>query len=311
MSPETVVQLEAVAFALGCAALLSLAAVLQHRAAGRVATHKSMRPALLIELVRRPMWVVGVLCDVAAYVFQFLALRRGSILLVQSVLVTGLLFAIPLGAALSHRRPSQSDFVGTVGVVGGLIVFLATADPSLGRDDPGGPMGYAVLMALFVAVVGALLLLAPREPGRRRAMHLGAACGVTFGFNAALTKASGEILERDGLGLLLAWQVWVLAGTAAFGFLLVQSAFQAGPLESSLPVLTISDPLASAAIGLIFLQEHISTGPVEVVLEICGFTAMVAGVFILARSPLIAATACDADDHTPPVEQRVTPGLDD
>jgi len=303
VSPGTVVQFEVVGISLGCAALLSLAAVLQHRAAGQVPTHKSMRPALLGDLLRRPMWVVGVLCDVAAYVLQFLALRRGSILLVQSVLVTGLLFAIPLGAAFSHRRPSRSDWLGTVGVVGGLVVFLATAEPSAGRDNPG-PTGYVVLIGLFVIVVGALLLLAPHHAGKRRAMHLGAACGVTFGFNAALTKASGEILARDGLGLFLSWQVWVLAGSAAFGFLLVQSAFQAGPLESSLPVLTISDPLAGAAIGLIFLQEHVATAPAAVAVEICGVSAMIAGVFLLARSPLIADATSDSHGEPHPVGQR-------
>ncbi len=304
------VQLQVVGLSLGCAALLALAAVLQHRAAGQVPTHKSMRPALLGHLLRRPMWVLGVLCDVAAYVLQFLALRRGSVLLVQSVLVTGLLFAIPLGAAYSHRRPSRSDWVGTVGVVVGLVVFLSTADPSEGLHHPDG-VGYVLLVGLTVAVVGGLLLLAPRHPGKRRAMHLGAACGVTFGFNAALTKASGEILERDGLGLLMSWQVWMLAASAAFGFLLVQSAFQAGPLESSLPVLTISDPLASAAVGLIFLRETISTGPVAVTLEILGFSVMVAGVFLLARSPLIVGPGGADEDGSYHLEPSAARGADE
>jgi len=261
------------------------------------------------------MWVLGVLCDVAAYVFQFLALRRGSVLLVQSILVTGLLFAIPLGAAFCHRRPSRSDMIGTVGVVSGLGLFLATAAPSEGLHQPG-PTGYALLVALTAVVVGGLLLLAPRHPGKRRAMHLGAACGVTFGFNAALTKASGELLERNGLGLVFSWQVWLLAGSAAFGFLLVQSAFQAGPLESSLPVLTISDPLASAAVGLIFLQEHISTGPVAVTLEVVGFSVMVIGVFLLARSPLIneagpADAAPETGDDSHHLQHRSVGGPDE
>ncbi len=287
-----VVRLEVIGLSAASALMLALTSVLQQRAASKVSHHKSMRVGLVTELIRRPLWVMGVVTDILAYLLQFLALRRGSLLVVQAILVTGLLFAIPLGAAMSHRRLSRQDWLGTVAVVSGLVVFLATAEPTRGRPHPSA-MGWTVLLALIGAAVVVLVVLAPPEPGKRRAMFLGSACGILFGLNAALTKACANLLDHGVERLLLSWQLWVLVAAASYGFLLSQSAFQAGPLEASLPVLTISDPLISAGIGLGFLHEAIADRPGALLVEVAGVAMMVVGVFLLARSPLILEGAAD------------------
>jgi hypothetical protein len=51
-------------------------------------------------------------------------------------------------------------------------------------------------------------------------------------------------------------------------------------------VITIGDPLVSAAIGLLAFHERIASGPGTVALELGGAVVMVAGVCLLARSPL-------------------------
>ncbi|MFN2606504.1 MAG: DMT family transporter [Acidimicrobiales bacterium] len=287
---HAIVQVEVVLLAMGAALLLALTSVVQQRAAAVVPHHKSLRPGLVVELVRSPLWVAGMATDAGAYFLQFLALRRGTLVLVQSVLVTGLLFALPFGAAWSHRRLSRSDWLGTLAVVAGLAVFLVTAGPERGRGQPT-PAGWVVLLAMVGVVVAVLVLAAPPGPSKGRGLSLGAACGILFGLNAALTKACAVLLDHGGVVHLLgSWQLWVLVASAAYGFLLSQSAFQAGPLEASLPVLTISDPLVSAAIGLGVLHEHVAAGAGAVALEVAGAAAMVTGVLLLARSPLVAAT---------------------
>ncbi|MDQ6798324.1 MAG: hypothetical protein M3011_09970, partial [Actinomycetota bacterium] len=80
--------------------------------------------------------------------------------------------------------------------------------------------------------------------------------------------------------------------------------FQAGPLEASLPVLTISDPLISAGIGLGFLHEAIADRPAALLVEVAGVAMMVVGVFLLARSPLILEGAADSGPDPP----RDSPG---
>ena len=94
-----------VVLSLASAAFYGLAAVLQHEAAVQEPPNLSMQAGLLIRLVARPRWLLGTALDCVAYVFQFLALRRGSLALVEPILVLSLVFALPVAARLNHLAP--------------------------------------------------------------------------------------------------------------------------------------------------------------------------------------------------------------
>jgi drug/metabolite transporter (DMT)-like permease len=275
-----------VLLALGAALLYALTSVLQHSAAVEVAHHRSLRPGLLLELVRRPRWLLGNLAEVGAVALQFVALRRGSLLLVQTLLVAGLLFALPLGAAMQHRRLTSTDWLGTVAVVVGLGIFVAVARPTRGRGQ-ASHLGWAAVLGLGCGVVAALIVAAPRRPGSARASYLGAACGVLFGVDAALAKATGHLLNHGIAHTVRGWQPYALAVLGVGGFLLAQSAFQAGPLAASLPLMTALDPLAAALIGVLAFHERLASDGFAIVLQVGAAVAIVAGVWVLARSPLV------------------------
>lgn len=284
-----VVRLEVVALSLAAALLYALTSVLQQSAAATVPLKLSLRPSLIIELVRRPRWLLGNLTDVAAFGLQFLALRRGSLLLVQTLLVTGLLFALPIGAAASRQRLRPLDWLAVIAVVVGLSAFLLAAMPGVGKGEaPGAAWG--VVLGSTALVVAILVRRAPPQPAPARASCLGAACGVLYGLTAALTKSSGHLLDHGRLHALTSWEPYAWAGLSGLGFLLSQSAFQAGPLEASLPLLTIADPVVSSMIGVLAFHEHIAARPLAVVVELAAGAAMVFGVFALARSPLVRPT---------------------
>jgi drug/metabolite transporter (DMT)-like permease len=284
----------AVLLTLGAALLYAVTSVLQQSAAVEVAHHRSLRPGLLLDLVRRPRWLLGNVAEVGAVALQFVALRRGSLLLVQTVLVSGLLFALPLGAALQHRRLAVGDWLATAAVVLGLGVFVVVARPTRGRGD-ASPVGWAVVLGLGCGVVAALILAAPRRPGSRRATFLGAACGVLFGVDAALAKASGHLLNRGFVHAGRSWEPYALAVLGVFGFLLAQSAFQAGPLAASLPLMTALDPVASALIGVLAFRERLASDGPAVVLQIMAAVAIVGGAWVLARSPLVLGPRATTD----------------
>src|SRR3954447_9586118 len=82
----------AVALALAAAALFAVAAAAQQRSAAAV-----------------PLWWGGTLADGGRYVGQAAALGLGSLLLVQPLLVTSLLFALPLGARWAGRRLGRAE----------------------------------------------------------------------------------------------------------------------------------------------------------------------------------------------------------
>lgn len=276
---------EVILLSLGAAMLLGLTSVLQHSAAATVDTKHSLRPRLLLELLRRPRWLLGNLADLGAFAMQFLALRRGSLLVVQALLVTGLAFALPMSARLSHRRLRAHEWISVLALVGGLAVFLTSANPRRGRPEASA-LGWVIVIAGVALAIAVLISGAPKRPGRARARRLGAACGLVFGLDAALVKAAGHVLSQGLVEGVTSWEPYVFVACAAGGFLLAQSALQAGPLDASLPLLAIGDPLTAAMIGLFAFHEHIALRPIRIVVDVVSVAVMTAGVLALARSPL-------------------------
>src|ERR1700730_8603898 len=87
--------------ALAAAFMFALSNVLEQREAEQLPDDESLRAGLLVRLVRRPLWLLGFGADVSGYVCHAAALAFGSLVFVQPLLVTGLLFALLLRAAIT------------------------------------------------------------------------------------------------------------------------------------------------------------------------------------------------------------------
>jgi drug/metabolite transporter (DMT)-like permease len=273
----------AVVSALVSALLYGLASVLQQRGAAAQPEDQSLRLGLLARLVRDPWWMVGLGCDVAGYVFQFIALGHGPLVLVQPLLVCGLLFALPMGAALAGRKLLRSDWVAAVMVCAGLAAFLTIARPASGTSDVA-PGVWVLLLTTCAAVALALVLLSNGRGPRLRVVMLSGGAGVLYGAGAALTKTSSHLLNEGWLRLALHWQPYMLALFGIAGMLLAQSAFQAGWLDVSLPTMSVMDPIVSIVIGALAFREGLASGPGDVAVEVVALIVMSLGVIMLARS---------------------------
>ncbi len=272
----------AIATAVGSALLYALASVLQHRAAVSMPADRSMRMGLLLGLGARPLWVLGIAADLGAYALQFVALGHGSLVLVQPILVTGLLIALPIGAAMTHRRLNRREWLSSGAVVCGLALFLVVASPAQGAASASPKAWVAMGLSGAAFVVSMIWLSGP--PGTvRRACLLAAAAGVVIGIAAALTKTTSRLLSDGGLHVLAGWEPYALLACGAIGLLLTQSAFQAGPIRWSLPMLTVTETVSGIAIGALALHESVDNSPGALALELIGLAAMGVGVFGLGQ----------------------------
>ncbi|MBV9412313.1 MAG: DMT family transporter [Acidimicrobiia bacterium] len=276
-----------VASALGSALLYALAAVAQQRAARDEPMEHSLRLRLLFNLLHRPLWLAGLVCDVGAFLLQFYALDHGGLVLVQPLLVSGLLFALPLGALVSHERMRRADWVGAGLVVIGLSVFLIVAQPDRGSAD-ASPKVWLMLVVSILAMVSLLIFLAQHTSGSRRAGFLAASAGTLYGLTAALTKACGNLFDQGLKHLFTSWKPYALAAGGVSGTVIDQSAYQAGPLNWSLPILTVTDPVVSIAIGAFVFGEGINIAGIAPIIEAAALIVMTIGVFQLSTSPLVA-----------------------
>jgi drug/metabolite transporter (DMT)-like permease len=278
-----------VLLSLASAASYGAAAALQHRVVAVQPDSLSMRPGLLVQLLQRPVWLVGNLLDGVGYLLQFLALRRGSLPLVEPLLVTSLAFGIPIAAWLDHRRVSVAELGSSGLIAGGLALFMAFARPGAGHPRASGT-AWAVLTAT-VAVTAALMAVCGRSgPPARRALLLAAGAGAAFGYVAALTERTGHALDAGLVHTLTTWEPYALLVGGAMTLFLTQAAFHAGPLRLSLPMLTIAQPLVAVAIGVGIFGERVASSGVAPFVEALSLVLVTTGVFALARSPVIAPT---------------------
>ncbi len=280
---------------LAAAACYGASSVLQQREAHRAPSRMAMSLGLVGHLLRRPLWLLGNLLGFAGFALQFLALRHGSLALVQPLLVTGLVFALAGAAILDHRRPSWLEIMWTVMTMGGLALFIAVSQPGPGLAR-GSNLGWAVLGLVTAISVGALILAA-RKRRQWRALTLGVAAGLLGGVLAALIERTAHLLDHGIVHAVTAWQPYALIVVGILGVVLTQSAYQAGDIRTSLPALTVTEPITAILIGQLLLGEQISVAGLAVPGEVVGLSLMAVGVFGLGQ-----AAATTLDGGVTPVE---------
>ncbi|MFC9471340.1 DMT family transporter [Nocardia sp. NPDC056952] len=278
-------EIATIVYALIAAMLIALGAVAQQRAAAAVPEGTS----LLGGLLRSPRWWSGIVGDTGGYAMQVLALAFGAVLVVQPILVSALVFALPLSARLNGQRITARAATTALILVAALALFLIVGDPTAGEDTAPFRewlVPLAILLGVVVAAAVAGLTISSRSG---QALALGLAGGALFGTAAALTDRV-VTLFGDGIGAVLGgWQTWTLVAAGLLGVYLQQRAFQAGPLSASLPAATIAEPLAAAFLGLTALDEHLRTsGPGLVVVGVC-VVVMCAATVALCHTRAVTA----------------------
>jgi len=261
-----------VLLALASAAAYGVASVLQHQAAG---------PGPMTHLLRHPRWLLGNLFDAGGFALQLLALHHGSLLLVEPLLVTSLIFAFPVAAVLRRQRMALAELVAAPVVAGGLALFLAVARPGdLPARAPGGGL---VLLTVAVAVAVVVLALVARgAPGRRRGILSAAAAGICFGYMAASVALAWHVADHGVVHALTSWEPYGALASGGLGIALAQHAFGGGVLRFSLPTMTVVQPLVAVAIGLLLFGEPIHAAGAAPAFEVLGLAAAAGGVYWLA-----------------------------
>jgi drug/metabolite transporter (DMT)-like permease len=281
----------AVGGALGASATDGITAVLDERQTKQVPTHRSaLAVGLIFALLHRPIWLLAIALNIVGVVSQIIALHFGALALVQPIMVCDLIFAVFLGAAFRHARPDRVMLIGVACCAGGLGWFLAVARPHGGTSTVSAATAIPLLIAVAALLAGCLTVA---RFGHRmvRPLMLGLACGVCYGVTAFLFKLlTGGGGPSGFFGLLQRWPLWAVVIIGPLGFLLNQSAYQAGVLVSPvLSVITAADPMVSIALAHLVLHESLAGGALNITMEVVAFVVMIVGIVTLAhRAPIVA-----------------------
>jgi lysylphosphatidylglycerol synthetase-like protein (DUF2156 family) len=274
--------------ALSAAALFAVATALQHRSAGLV-TGAGPLPTrglsrFVYQTVRHPLWIVGSVADLGGLGLHALALRDGPLTLVQPLLVTGVVFALPLRQLIEGLRPRRDELRWAVMLAVGLVLFLAISTPAKGAAQGADPIPSVVCVVAIGLGIFGCAIAGRRSTGATAALALGLAAGLAFAATAGLLKEVMDTLNR-GVGVLfVTWPLYALVAVGAIGLLLNQLAFQAGPLRFSLPAITTIDPIVSLIIGVAVFDEKYRNGAPYLLGETIGLALIVAAAVGLTRS---------------------------
>lgn len=219
------------ALALFAAFLFAVAATLQQKGALNLPKVSLTDPSSLLKLIGQTMWLIGTVALLCGYVAQAIALDHGRLSIIQPLLVTTVVFALPLGYWLTDQHVGPKEIVGAAVIMAGLALFTVLADPAGGNEN--APDAEWVIVIVLITIASAVLLYFGgrdgADPGTRAAVY-GTVAGMLFGLSAALTKPTLTFLSDSVSTMLSNWQPYVLAIAGIGGFVLQQVSLGTGRL---------------------------------------------------------------------------------
>lgn len=274
--------------AVAAALMIGIGDVIQQRSAQDVTDKPVGTFALFGRLLRDRRWWAGSLVAAAGFALQAAALGLGSVVLVQALSVSSLLFALLINAKVNNRRITRCQWTWAVLLAAAVAMVVTVGNPQAGHAR--APLhAWAVVAAvmgpaLILCVIGARIL-----SGSIRAALLGLVSGSLWGVFSALTKGVVDQLAFGIWALLRTPELyaWAVLGISATAW--EQSAFRAGPLTASLPAVSVSEPVVASILGVTVLDETLNTNHVGWIVLGVSVAVMAAATVALARSQAAAA----------------------
>jgi drug/metabolite transporter (DMT)-like permease len=258
---------------------------------------------LALYLLRNPLWLLGWVALIGAFVFQALALHDGQISVVQPLLATELVFMLLLRQFWIHQSIRLLTWGAASLTCVSLTVFIIAGEPRGGQPNPVGHHWLAATLACCVGAAVLAVLARWGSPSLRAALYASAAA-VMWALVATFIKATTNTLTQFGVGgMFTHWPVYALIAGSAAALFLMQAALHVGPLRASQPFLVIVDPIVSIALSVWLFNEGFTTDAALLAVAAIAFAVMCAGIVVLtqtAPATMTADTATTAATPPPP-----------
>ena len=248
-------------------------------------TVMSMR--LIRHAISNAVWFAGLAMIAVGFLLQAGALRFGQLSSVQPIVTTELLFLVLILGVWFRYHLTWREWGGSAAAAGGLATFLVVSAPGGGATVPNRHTWIAVFVVIGLASAG-FAGLGFTGPRWFRAAMFGASGAVLFALSAALTKQFTTLVSEGWGHVFTNWDPYALVATGVIGLFLIQSSFHAGPVTASQASLTIIDPVVSVLIGIYLFHDRLRTAGWRLPVEMVAVVVVVAGVFLLSTSPLVA-----------------------
>jgi drug/metabolite transporter (DMT)-like permease len=269
------------ALALMAAFLFAVAATLQQKGALNLDGVSLANPMSLVRLVGQRMWLFGTVALLVGYVLQAAALDRGRLAVIQPLLVTTIVFALPLGWLLTNQHIGRREVGGALVIVLGLAMFAIYGDPAGGKDNAPNDE-WAIAIVVLGAICAGLLVYGRNGTPTKVAAVYGAVAGILFGLSAALTKPTLDLLHQSVGEMLSHWQCYALAVAGVLGFVLQQVSLGTGRLAPSVATVSVANPVVGVLLGILIFDERLSRPAWHVLVAVIGLVLALGGAVLIS-----------------------------
>jgi hypothetical protein len=274
----------ATTLALVTALLYAISNVLEMLEAEKVPDEYAMKPTLLVRLVQKPRWLLGLLSDFGGYICHAIALGIATVVFVEPILATGILMSLFIGSRFVHRSVYKADWIAAGILSGGLALFLYEVSPTGGRQL-ARTRDWAIAGPAAVVAILICMSLGRATRGRPRAALLGVAAGIAFGAAALLTKALVHYLGEGIFAWVPHWEPYALALAAIGGVIVAQSALQTGALGAAVGSTESMSVISGSIFGLFLLNERVGAhGTFEIAALVLSVAAILGGIVQLSQA---------------------------
>ena len=286
-----------IAMALVAAMLVGTGLVFQQQSAEQVPKSYFLHPRLIAELLRKRRWLAGIGIMAAGQGLSMWAIGHLDLTVAEPLLATSLLFALILAVPITGQRLRRSEVLGAL-LLGAGVTVLSVSRSINSQGIHFGGFAYWWAAAAIAGVAFCFLRGGWRRSGQARATLTGAAAGLIFGISDALTRRTVEMLGHHPLAsVLTSWPAYSLVAASVLAMWLMESSFNAAPLNASLPAITAAEPVAGIALGVVVFGDVIRVSPGMIAFQAAGIVALITGVILVARAPVLSSLRPAALPH--------------
>ena len=268
-----------------------VAAILQAIAARSEGRGGSVDPALLVRMLRHPVFVVALMLNLAGFLLHFEALRSLPLFLAQTIISSSVAVTAVLSARVLKSPLTWHEYAAVAAVCLGLALASSAAGHSETTTTTTWGRSLLLVAAAIVALAG---LLAGRADGARGAFLLGLVAGLGF----AVVAIAARVLPSLSPGALIrepAAYALVISGVVAF--MIYSAAMQRGSAVTASAAMVLGQTAVPSLVGIALLGDSVRMGWAPV--AVLGVVLAATGVIRLSHFETSPVGALSPHDLTP------------
>lgn len=271
---------------LGASALFNVSVALQAIEARAAPRRQALRAALLLGLIRRPLWLIGLVLGLLGVPLEILAFANAPFVVVEPLLAAGLLILLVLGVRLLGEDVRGPVIVGVLAIIAG-TALIAWGAPPHNETHRGAAEIIGVMAALTLASFVPFPLRGTRFDAALLTI-LASACG--FAATNVAMKLMADDLEsaayiRGGIWLAVAAVAAISATVTGM------TALQRRKATIVVPIATAVETFLPIALEPIFLKESWGASELDGAVLLIGLLVMLLGTVLVSRTPAVSALA--------------------